>query len=684
MDRRTLPDPDWDAVAHAGYLAPRTDGERTLAGIWAELLGVSPIGVEDNFFELGGDSIVSIQVASRARQAGLHLMPRDLFAHPTIAALAASAAPTAPAPAPDQEPVTGDVPLTPIQRWFFETQTTHPEHFNQSVQVKLADPTDETALRRALDALVVHHDALRMRYVREDGHWRQEIVPPSDVDILGADAGAGAFDLSTGPLLRASLGGDGVLTLTAHHLVVDGVSWRILLEDLATAYQQAARGERIDLGAKTTSLRDWAHQLTGYAAAGGFDDELSHWAAVTEGGDPVLPLDGDGARERDGSEGPVCGQDVVGTMRSVTARLDRDRTAALLHQVPAVYRTQINDVLLAALGRVLSRWTGRDRVLVDLEGHGREDLLDGLDLSRTVGWFTTMFPVALQASPGDWGEALKSTKEQLRTVPRNGLGYGALRYLTGALESAVTPQVSFNYLGQFQHSGGLHSDVSPQTVRPHLLDIVGAVVGDSLELTWFYSTGRHDESTIRRLAGELIQALREIVEHCAQPGTGGRTPSDFPLARLDQRTVDQLVGDGRSVEDIYPLTPMQAGMVFHSLVDASYAARAASGEPPASSAYLNQVRLRLSGVSDPRALGAAWQRVVDATPVLRTRVVWEGVDQPLQVVQREVTAAGRATDWPACPMSDDRARYSPRDRAAGLDLGRAPLMRLAIVTPAGE
>jgi amino acid adenylation domain-containing protein/non-ribosomal peptide synthase protein (TIGR01720 family) len=698
LDRRALPAPDFGVAVGAGYVPPRSEVERVVAEIWAQVLGVERVGVEDNFFELGGDSILSIQVVSRARQAGLHLSPRDLFRHQTVAALVASGAGNAPEVA-EQGPVTGPVPLTPVQRWFFETHTVAPEHFDQWLLVELVEGVDEGVLRQALDALLAHHDALRMRFERVDGDWRQVNAPVQPVEVLArrdlsdvdgdeqrrmmervAEEVHAGFDLAGGPLLKAVLfelgsGRRPVLLVAVHHLVVDGVSWRILLEDLRLAYGQAAGGEAVALGPKTTSFRDWARRLVEYAAAGGLDDELAYWGGVGRGCDPALPVDGGGAN-------------TVASTRSVAVRLDAEETRALLQDVPGVYRTQVNDVLVAALGRVLCRWTGHQRVLVDLEGHGREELLEGVDLSRTVGWFTTLFPVALEVPEGEWGLALKLVKERLRAVPRRGLGYGALRYLAGATDLAgpATPQVSFNYLGQLDslaagderlyHAmlGGLDGDASPQDERAHVLDVVGRVEGGCLELTWSYSAHLHDQGTVSVLAEELRAALRGIVEHCAQPGVGGRTPSDFPLAGLDQEQVDRVVGDGRSIEDVYPLTPMQAGMVFHGLSQGDQGL------------YFEQVTFVLDGVTDPRVLGAAWQHVVDRTPVLRSRVVWEGVSEPLQVVRREVTLPVTHLDWSDLSETErweELERLLAADRAAGLDLGVAPLLRVVLARLSG-
>lgn len=604
--------------------------------------------------------------------------------HQTVAALAPHVSAAVPEP-PGGEAATGPVPLTPVQRWFFETQMAHPRRSNQSLILDLdgdgiGDGIDPAALRKALTAVLDRHDALRCRFERRDGRWRQHCIP-----AVGCGAMVAAepdFDLGQGPLLAAALVGGRSLRLTAHHLVVDALSWRILTEDLCRAYRQAARGVAVDLGPKTTSFSQWARRLAEHTAAGGFDDELDHWAAVTGAatGIAVLPTDGAGRTStgRASTGRASTGSNSTGSTRSVTVRLGAADTAALLRDVPGVYRTQVNDVLLAALADVLSRWTGRRRVVLDLEGHGREELFDDVDLSRTVGWFTTIFPVALDVPTGGWDRVLKSVKEQLRAVPRRGIGYGALRYLAGrtmlAHPLAHASRVGFNYLGQLDGSHReLKLTADPDAPRAHVLDVVGKVERGCLELSWFYSRDLHAQGTIWSLAEGLVTALREIVRHCARPGAGGRTPSDFPLARLDQDTVDRLAGDGHSVEDIYPLTPMQAGMAFHGLSQGDQGV------------YFQQVSFVLDGAPDSWALTGAWQRVVDQTPILRSSVVWEGVREPLQVVHRTAILPVSYLDWTRdCTEAGEERRRQllqqllARDRAEGLDLRTAPLMRLTL------
>ena len=696
VDRRALPQPPRDDRA-SGYVAPRTAAERDLAAIFSEVLGVEQVGVEDNFFELGGDSILSIQVVTRARQAGLRLSSRDVFIHQTIAELAAveeAAGESAMAPdRPHPEPMGGPAPLTPIQHWFLESPPVNPHHFAMSMLVELDANVDAECLRTALDAVVANHAALSSRFTRVNGTWQQETSPASvpltvadlsNMDDAALEAQTG-LDIGDGPLMRAVLlqpppGQLPRLFLTVHHLAMDGVSWRILLDDLDVAYHQAANGRPPAPVPTGTPFSQWAHRLADHARSGAFDEDLSYWTDRADAGTVELPVDRPGAH--------TAGVNTVGSMRAVTVRLGRAETDALLHAVPAVYRTQINDVLLSAFGRAVAGWTGRDNVLVALEGHGREDIVSDVDLSRTVGWFTTYFPVRLDLPrDGGWGEVLKSVKETLRGVPNRGLSYGALRYLRRTLPTAADPQVSFNYHGQWDASSpgqglikgrcaAVGLDQAPDETRHHLLDVSGVVEGGELELTWLYSDQVHDERTIQNLAEAMLNGLREIVVHCGRPEAGGRTPSDFPLAGLDQAAVDRLVGNGRDVEDIHPLTPLQAGMLFHSLLE----------QGPG--AYFDQARLRLAGVDDPLALGRAWQRVVDRTPVLRSSVAWQDVPEPVQVIWKAPLPVPVAYhDWRKLSDVDmhvEAERLAANERAAVTDLTRPPLLRIAIAQLPGD
>ncbi|MFE0319726.1 amino acid adenylation domain-containing protein, partial [Streptomyces albogriseolus] len=562
----------------------------------------------------------------------------------------------------------------------------------------LAPGTHHSAQPTALDALGRHHPALRTRFRRTEDGWRQEVLPgvPDGTvtlhDVTGldgpaleteaarlADEARAALDPAEGRVARVLVLDRGPhapaqLLFTVHHLAVDGVSWRILLGDLETAHRQAAAGHPVELPPATTAYGHWASRLEAHTRSGALDGDLAHWRRTAE-----APADLPAGRP---------GPNTHGTAATVTVELEPETTEALLRQVPEVYRTQVNDVLLSALGRTLTRWCGRESVLVGVEGHGREDLFDDLDLSRTVGWFTAEFPLALTVAPdAGWHDTLRSVKEQLRAVPLHGLSHGALRHLLpgSPLAGAPAPRVGFNYHGQWDAGAGVSglyaaalppagSDTDPDAPRPYLLDITGVVQDGRLELGWTYPPAVYDESTVRALAEEMCAALREIAAHCARPDAGGRTPSDFPLAGLGQPEVDRLVGDGRHVADVLPLTPLQAGMLFHGLVDTA-------------GAYSDRVAVRLSGVSDPRRFAAAWQQVADRTDALRTSVHWQGLPHPVQVVHRHVELPVTHLDWRQL-TPEERATATEdllaADRATGMDLTTAPLTRITLAALPGD
>ncbi|MEU7861241.1 non-ribosomal peptide synthase/polyketide synthase [Nonomuraea sp. NPDC049141] len=691
VDRAALPAPDASRPELVSrFVAPRTSMEEALAGIWADVLGLDRVGVEDNFFELGGDSIISIQTVARARTAGLYFTPAQLFEHQTVAALAPLVALDSFADA-EQGPVTGEFALTPIQHWFFERDLPEPAHFNQSVLLEMDGEADVAALRKAVAALLRQHDALRARYTRYGSEWTArnvaaEAEPPlwvvdaaafDEHDLEArADEAQASLDLENGPLVRFVLFDRGergrLLLVIAHHLAVDSVSWQILLEDLSLAYDQAIRDLPVQLTAKTTSFKQWAQRLTELAGSPEVAAELAYWHEQTSGHRPV-------PRDRDGAN-------TVASARNVSVSLSSEQTARLLHEVPAAYRTQINDVLLTALGSALTEWAGVPSVLVDLEAHGREDVGSDVDVSRTVGWFTSFYPVALASAGGDPGAALRRTKEHLRAIPRHGLGYGLLRYLGPDAAAGQAAEVSFNYAGQtdaalspasggreprLRFVGSLGRPRSGDGGRTHLIEINAQVTEGRLTLLWTYSGEVHDEASVTRLTRRYVEALDELIEHCATPGVGGHTPSDFPLAGLDQAGLDRIQGRGTTVlEDIYPLTALQQGMLFHTRL------------APSSGAYWVQNGLRLEGELDLPALESAWEQAFERHPALRTTVVWEDLPTPLSVVSRAVPVPMEVLDWshldaPAQAAALDA--FLAAERAAGADFDAPTLVRIALI-----
>ncbi len=574
LDRQGLPAPAVvEGRPDAAPDAARTPTEATLTAIWQAVLQVASVGLDENFFSLGGDSILSIQVVTRARQAGLHLTPRQLFQQGTIRQLAAVATPLQQAPAP-QGAVTGDLVLTPIQHWFLEQAWAEPQHYNQAVLLETAPAVNPLQLHGALTALVRHHDALRLRFQLTDSDWAATHGPAEeeaalqvlDLQGLAADQRAArlqveaertqaSLDLGEGPLLRAlycAYGTEpGRLLLVIHHLVVDGVSWRILLEDLALAYAQLAAGEAVVLPAKSSAFQAWGAWLATQGVAR-LAAERGWWQGVVAQCRHPLPVDA------------VCPPETntVAASAEVTSRLDAAATAALLSEAPAAYHTQINDLLLAALAQTVSQWAGQPQVAVALEGHGRELLDDEetgeLELARTVGWFTSLFPVVLTVADPTPAALIPAIKEQLRQIPQRGIGYGVLRYLEdpAGLVPPVPLDLSFNYLGQIHASADAPTTLllgaapeasgaphSPVGLRPHLLEVNALISQGELQVTWRYSRHAHQPATIEALAQGYLTNLRTLITHCCTADAGGYTPSDFTATGLDQQELDQLLAE---------------------------------------------------------------------------------------------------------------------------------------------
>ena len=684
-----------DGIRHQNkteYLAARTDTEETLVRIWSEVLRVEKIGVNDNFFELGGDSILSVQVVARAKEAGIFVTPKDLFQHQTVAGLA-TAAGAAPAVIAQQGAITGAVELTPIQHWFFEQQTVDQHHFNQSVMLDLRRPVNPDLLRDAAQHLLRHHDALRLRFVQTSDGWQQSHAPVDDAvsfntislsdtrDIEeAAEQIQSSLDLGNGPLMRIAYFDLGASTparllIVIHHLVVDGISWRILLDDLQRAYAQLSNGEEVQLPPKTTSYQQWASALNEYASSEEVLSQSTYWLNTSRRQVAPLPLD------------YADGDNTAGSSQSISVSLSTEETKALLHEVPGVYHTQITDVLLTALTLTFNEWTGSSSVLLDLERHGREQIDDTLDLSRTVGWFTSIHPVLLEISDADalrLGSALKSVKEQLRQVPQNGIGYGLLRYLNPNNEfgQPSQPELVFNYLGQLDGVLGDSGDFtlapefagrqrSPRAARQHVLEINSVIIGGRFQSTWTYSRNLHQPQRIEHVAERFIAALQQIIDHCRHEDAGGYTASDFPLAQLTQRELDEVLGhERRGIEDVYPLSAMQQGMLFHCL----YA--------PNSQVYFAQLSSPVNGDLNPDNFRRAWQQVLDNHSVLRTSFVWSGLKQPLQIVRENVALPWEQLDWRSIPQDEQRVKldqFLTEDRKRGFELAAAPLMRVALI-----
>ncbi|MBC3409979.1 amino acid adenylation domain-containing protein, partial [Pseudomonas sp. SWRI51] len=541
IDRKALPEPSFDVASH---VPPRSDEEQWMAQIWAEVLQVEQVGITDNFFELGGDSILSLQVISRVRNHGqlkLELKLRDLMRCQTIANLFDQQGVSRATGEHQAAVVEGAFPLIPIQEWFFSAQTHSPEHFNQALLLRANQALDVDALQRTLTCMLGQHDALRLRFSQQQGRWIQRYQPlqeclqglahdpllwvreVADEDALEdmANQVQRSLDLAQGPLMRgllATLGNGQVrLLLVIHHLVIDGVSWRVLLQDLQLAYQACLAGREPQLPVRTSSFGEWAAGLAGHAPVLR-ERELDYWLGQLDREDAPLRCD----NPRGGNL--MCHRD------EASFSLDAVATGQLLKQAPAAYQTQINDLLLTALSRALCQWGSTDSALVLLEGHGREDLFEQLDLSRTLGWFTSMYPVRLSPGTGP-GESIMAVREQLAAVPNKGIGYGVLRHMDQPwvcerLAELPQAQVTFNYLGQLDQSfdaehalflpgpESVGDSFSQQASLANWLEVVGQVFDGKLSFRCIYSNRRFRQGTIDALMQQFEAQLLLLIEHC--------------------------------------------------------------------------------------------------------------------------------------------------------------------------
>ncbi|MCP5108135.1 MAG: amino acid adenylation domain-containing protein, partial [bacterium] len=700
IDRQALPSPEVSAAEQ--YTAPEDDHQTLLADIWSGVLGVEKerIGIDTNFFETGGDSIKVIQISARLRKHGLKLENGDVFQYPTIRQLSGFITPLD--HAANQETVKGDVPLTPIQHWFFAENTVEPHHFNQAVMLFSPDRFDPETVKAVFQKIQQHHDALRMTFRREGDKITQfngENTPLSlDIHDLrhmdgeearvmlheAANRIQAGINLETGPPLKLGLfqlsDGDRLLVVV-HHLVMDGISWRILFEDIDRLYRDYRDGKQPELPPKSDSFKQWAEELVKYAQTPGFLKEKEYWKpmeSVTT--TRVVPIE--------------AGTAAAGSMKDVenlAVTLEPGQTQLLLSGVNHAFGTDINDILLTGLGLALHSLYGVRQFPVVMEGHGREDILKGVDITRTVGWFTSQYPVLLDFSHArDRGRQVKEVKETLRRVPHKGIGYGILKYLTGeehkeGMGFSLKPQVAFNYLGQFDadlETTGFGMAAEPvgltrseKGTQEHELEVVVMITGGRLVLSVSFGKNRFKPSAIEELLEAYKNELGGLIDFCTAREERERTPSDFTskgLTVTDLEIIQKAVTG--PVEDIYRLTPMQEGMLFHTVYDED-------GEG-GTSAYFEQISYHLHGELDAGAVEKSLNELLKRHDILRTAFVHRGLDRPVQVVSAEREADFYWKDiHENIPPEGTEVfieKFKAEDRRRSFDLVKDVLMRVSV------
>lgn len=544
VDRRLLPVPDTTRPKLKDiFIAPNTPIEETLANIWEQVLGISQVGVHDNFFDLGGDSLVLLQLVSRANQMGFRLTVKQLFQCQTISELVGVIS-TTPTVHAAQDIVTGPIPITPSQyRFLVERKTPTPHHWNVSELFEVRQPLTPELMEQVVQQLLTHHDALRLRFVQTDSKWQQfnagitEAIPFENVDLsslpeskqwqaieVAATKLQASLNLSEGPIVRVMFFNLGAqksrLLVVVHQLAIDAISSQILKEDFQTALYQLSHSQTIKLPPKTTSFKQWAERLTKYAQSTELRQELKYWLSLPWSRFLRLPVDYPGGNNTNASS------------RFVSVKLSAEETRTLM-VVSSTHHTQLNEVLLIALAQTLAQWLKTNTVLVDLVRHGRETLFEDLDLSRTIGFFISYTPVFFNLDGISHSiDVLKSVKEQLRYIPNGGIGYDLLRLLNEdqkikkKMQALPRAEVQFNYLGHFdqifdssentilrpakESIGPTHS---PRGIRYYPLSIIAGICEDQINLNFVFSKNLHRFSTIKKLSQNFVESLHKLINN---------------------------------------------------------------------------------------------------------------------------------------------------------------------------
>jgi amino acid adenylation domain-containing protein/non-ribosomal peptide synthase protein (TIGR01720 family) len=693
IDRRALLVPDFAPSQDSGG-RPQGAREEALAQVWGEVLRQPNLSRDDDYFRLGGDSIKGIQIISRLRQIGWRLDMRWLFRYPTVAGLALRLEPTRLALEPSAPESIGELPPGPIQKWFFQNITVKPEHFNQAIWIDAREPWQIEAIQSALRQVVAQHDAFRYRFTREGATWRQYCTmntralacrvldlrrSPSAKKSMDemVQSEQRALDLTEGPLTRAVLvqldTGDR-LFWTAHHLVVDGISWRILLEDLATAYAATIQDKTPAWGVRSATFGRWTRAVAASVSDGLLHNEVNYWEALAQRPAPKLPYDFD---KNSGT---------VADLRLLELTLDAGVSTHLSQHAHAAFKTRGIELLVSALRQAYAEWNPGQSLRLLLEGHGREEALADLDIGRTVGWFTSVYPAdftPIHASLSG-AELIRQTKEYLRGVPRHGAGFGWLQTsgTSAAITGLVSPTISFNFLGTFE-DGGHQAPFTLRAERPLESRHHGQKLEQSIALTGYTSGGhmhwlmeydsqRWSETTIHQLLELFHRALVSVVAHTSVGQESIPSPADFAYAKLELRAYDRMVERREwapaSIEDVYPLSPMQRGLFYEAT------------KSPNSEAYFQQMTFCLVGPVNRLALEAAWRDLVARHPALRSVFVQaEGSDETLQVIFREQKtplAYLSLQDQTTAQQSATVASFQRADRAAVFSLEFGPLMRV--------
>jgi amino acid adenylation domain-containing protein/non-ribosomal peptide synthase protein (TIGR01720 family) len=692
IDLNALPVPEEEqAAVRKNYIAPRNDKETILTQIWEKVLRVSQVGIEDDFFELGGDSILCLQIIAKARAAGIHFTPEDLFKHPQIALLTlhlqSKLLPLSSSPTPSFLLSPGDeIPLNPIQKWFFQQPLAKPEHWNQALLLDLKQDFDVESVQTALNQVVTNHQAFHFRFSQTENGWKVYLgddtyklnldvvdlrsIPPEELSEnlqTVANQFQTQLDLESGLLFRTvyfqtPANTSNKLLLIIHHLIVDGVSWRIILQDLAVTLQKG------EITSNSASFAQWATQLNRFAENNNWDKDLSFWK-TQQISNPGFPLDF------------PLGENLEASAAQVKCNFSTSETESLLYEFPRIQKARIQEILLTVLLEAVTEWTNNSQMVIALESHGRESDITQLDVFNSVGWFTSLFPFKLEKTAEDLLENLKSVKQQYRELPNNGFSYGLLSQKPeyNDILPKIPQGILFNYLGQFDENFPQTAPFIPatedagisralQNIRSFQLEITGLIIDGKLQMRFVFSKELHYPATIQKLADRFYSCFLSLLEQ-SRTRENHFTPTDFPLAKLNQEQLSVALAETSDIEDIYPLAPVQEGMLFHNNYESD-------------GVYLQQVSGEVTGNVNAAFFKQAWENCINHHPSLRASFILRDLPQPLQRIHKQIHLPFICEDWSVFKASEVASKWEnllETDRKKGFDLEKAPLMRLTLV-----
>lgn len=687
LNLKALPDPE--IKINEQYEEPSTKEESLLAEHFANVLGLSKVGITDNYFSIGGDSIKSIQISSRMRNAGYQVSVQEIFKNPTIKQLALKIKPLV--TYTDQMVIEGKIEPTPIQKWFFKNSNVDRHHFNQSAMLHFNSGISSESAKRIFAKIIEHHDALRIVFTNQEGEitsYNKGLVFPVsleehdineyDIDLLSelSNRIQSTISLENGPLIKLGLfhsNGSSRLLIVIHHLVVDGISWRILLEDVKSLYDQDILGKSLALPLKTDSFKDWSEKLTDYSKAKSFESSISYWDSIFAH-NTVVPL----KRDHENEENRFSDQ------QEKSFILNKNYTGKLQGEVHERFGTQINDILLTSLMLSFQEFFGVDGIALDLEGHGREEFIKNVDINRTVGWFTSIYPVFLN-DKGNLRDTIRHIKETLRNIPNNGADYLLYKYNSknNSSDKANNIPLSFNYLGEFETENqsflivneGKGEDVSPKMIQHYDWNVIGMVTDGCLQISLRYSNKQYEASTIDRFIEVYHQNLQNLIDYCIEYPVNEMTPSDLIFKEISQAKLDEFQKNYQ-MEDIYPLSSMQEGMLFHSVLGSDH------------SAYLEQKVLSLQGNVKPDAVEKSMNELLKRYDLFRAVFHYQGLERPVQIILNDRLVKFTFKDIrKECSEGTETEVvewYRSQDASEPFDLQKDVLMRIMLLQTGEE